>query len=184
MSYERDRKWSDAFMPEIKAILGMHIIGEAPYEEDAHRNTDLIVLKMEAIRIAVRMRTYKNFEKYPNDFTIRVSRGSGNETEMMKIMKGFGNLMFYGFEDQNGRHVGRWTIIDLDVFRGAVWDRQLRTKEVPGFLRTNPDGSSDFRVFRFAEFPPTLIRAQGDGFPQFSRPTAKAIELTHADIPF
>lgn len=184
MSYERDRKWSDGFMPEIKAILGMHIIGEAPYEEDAHRNTDLIVLKMEAIRIAVRMRTYKNFEKYPNDFTIRVGRDSGNETEMRKIMKGFGNLMFYGFEDQDGLRVGHWTIIDLDVFRGTVWDRYLRTKELPGFEKRNTDRSSDFRVFRFAEFPPTLIRAQGDGFPQFSRPTAKAIELTHADIPF
>lgn len=184
MSYERDRKWSDAFMPEIKAILGMHIIGEAPYEEDAHRNTDLIVLKMEAIRIAVRMRTYKNFVKYPNDFTIRVSRGSGNETELKKIIRGFGNLMFYGFEHRDRLRVGRWTLIDLEVFRVTLFETLTRTKEWPGFPRTNPDGSSDFRVFRFAEFPPTLIRAQGDGFPQFSRPTAKAIELTHADIPF
>lgn len=184
MSYERDRKWADSFMSEIKAILGMHIIGEAPFEEDAHRNTDLIVLKMEAIRVAVRMRTYQNYEKYPDDFTVRVSRGSGNETELRKIMKGFGNLMFYGFEDSDQRHVGRWTLIDLDVFRGSVWDSYLRTKKIPGFEKKNTDGSSDFRVFRLAEFPPTLIRAQGHGFPQFVRSVAKPVEATYIDIPF
>lgn len=184
MTWQRDKAWADRFMPEIKAILGMHIIGEAPYEEDAHRNTDLIVLKMEAVRIAVRMRTYKYFVQYPDDFTIRVNRGSGMETELKKIMKGFGNLMFYGFEHEDRQHVGRWTLIDLDVFRGEVWDKQLRTKEFPGTEQRNFDRSSAFRAFNLNEFPPTLIRAQGYGLPHFSRPIVKATEPTCADIPF
>lgn len=41
---------------EIKSVLGMRLIGEPPIEEDRERNTDLIVLKMEAVRVGCRIR--------------------------------------------------------------------------------------------------------------------------------
>lgn len=186
MIWQTEKQWADAFMPEIKAILGMHIIGEAPREEDAERNTDLIVLKMEPIRIAVRMRRKHHalIPQYLEEFTIRCHLASGAKTELRKIMEGFGHLMFYGFEHQDGGRLGRWTLIDLNVFRVTLFETLTRTKKLPGFVKPNRDGSSDFRVFRYADFPREMIRTKGNGFPQFSRPTAKAIELTYADIPF
>ena len=60
-NWENDKRWSDKFLPEIKMILGLHLIGEPPIEEDCERNTDLIVLKMEPVRIACRIRKYKYF---------------------------------------------------------------------------------------------------------------------------
>jgi len=48
-----DKAWSDQYMPAIKRILGEHLIGAAPQEDDQERNTDLIVLRMEAVRLVV-----------------------------------------------------------------------------------------------------------------------------------
>lgn len=69
-NWEINKQWSDRFLPEIKMILGLHLIGEPPIEEDCERNTDLIVLKMEAVRIACRVRRYDYFRRYPNDIRI------------------------------------------------------------------------------------------------------------------
>ena len=42
-NWKNDKRWSDRFLPEIKGIIGTHLITEPPYEEDAERNTDLMV---------------------------------------------------------------------------------------------------------------------------------------------
>ena len=85
MSWQADKRWADVFMPEIKAILGMHLLGEASLEEDTERATDLIVLRMEAVRIGVRMRkkSYGANQNYLGEFTIRSGRGSGTKTELL-----------------------------------------------------------------------------------------------------
>jgi hypothetical protein len=186
-NWKDSKAWADSFMPEIKAILGIHIIGEAPYEEDAERATDLIVLRMEPVRIAVRMRTAEKARpSYLNEFTIRYSLASGRKTELAKILAGFGNYLFYGFEDPKTGNLGRWTLIDLSVFREEFCRKlyQCKPPDMPGKLFQNRDELTSFRVFRYQDYPAEMIRAQGDGFPQFSRPTAKAIDLTYADFPF
>jgi hypothetical protein len=53
--WRTDKALADRFMPEIKQILSEHLIKDAPVEEDAERNTDLIVLGMKNIRVAVRV---------------------------------------------------------------------------------------------------------------------------------
>lgn len=90
-SWKTDKRWSDRFLPEIKAIIGTHLITEPPFEEDAERNTDLMVLRLDAIRIGCRVRKFKFSDTYPDEFTIRTVRPSGAQTELGKIIEGWGD---------------------------------------------------------------------------------------------
>jgi hypothetical protein len=69
-SFAEDKSWSDSYIAQIKPILGTLLIGPAPYEEDSERNTDLIVLRMDSVRIACRIRAEEYLERYPNDFLL------------------------------------------------------------------------------------------------------------------
>jgi hypothetical protein len=158
--FEKDKNWSDKFIPTIKLILGYYLIGEASKEEDCERNTDLIVLKMEAVRIACRIRKHTYLE-YSNEFTIRTSRPSGAKTELAKIMEKFGDYLFYGFELKDTKKLSTWALIDLTVFRREVYNYMLaHSGQLPGKNRSNSDGSSDFRAFKFTDFPPELIKGR------------------------
>lgn len=149
-SWRDDKVISDKFLPEIKRILGEHLIGEPPVEEDAERNTDLIVLGLEAVRIACRVRSHQYLLSFPFDFTIRTSRPKGTKTELTKIVEGWGRYFFYGFSDPVGDKLAKWFIGDLNVFR--LWFlRQLciSNGKMPGLLRKNNDNSSDFIAFDY-----------------------------------
>ena len=61
-NWKNDKRWSDRFLPEIKGIIGTHLITEPPYEEDAERNTDLMVLRLDAIRIGAEFAS-SNFQR-------------------------------------------------------------------------------------------------------------------------
>jgi hypothetical protein len=157
-----DKAWSDRFLVEIKRILGEHLIGAAPQEEDAERNTDLIVLRMDAVRIACRIRHYQYLMKYGEGFTIRTARPSGAKTELAKIVEGWGRYMFYGFANEDESALGIWTLMDLNVFR--LWFNGSIVKNagvIPGEERPNKDGSSTFRGFKYAKMPNGLIVARG-----------------------
>src|SRR5439155_22782776 len=110
--------------PEIKAHLGVSLIGPAPVEDDQCRNTDLVVLKMDGLRIACRMRRENaylhrdrsgNYE-YRGQFTIRCGRPNGTKTELSKIIEGWGDYFFYGFGGEHGVLLD-WHLLDLKVFR-------------------------------------------------------------------
>lgn len=163
MTWQADKRWSDRFLFEIKGILGQHLIGEPPQEEDAERNTDLIVLRMEAVRIGCRVRRHEFLAKYPGEFTIRASRPSGNKTELAKIIEGWGNYFFYGFCDEAEEALAAWTLLDLNAFR--LW-HSCRLVALggnrPGSTRRNRDGSSGFYVFRWADMPPGSIVASNE----------------------
>jgi len=146
--WKKDKQWADRFMPEIKGILGLYLIGEAPYEEDATRNTDLIVLRMEAVRIGVRVRKTYYEKEYPYEFTIRTSRPSGAKTELTKMVEGWGQYFFYGFSDTAGQRLSSWCLLDMNKFR--LWlNRHLfhNGGKMPGIAKSNGDKSSDFRAF-------------------------------------
>ena len=157
--WQRDKKWADKFLPEIKSILGRYLIGEAPREEDAEHNTDLIVLKMDAVRIGCRMRKYDYLIMYGDEFTIRSGRPSGMKTELTKIIEGWGDYFFYGFSDADETQIARWTLADMKVFR--LWyNRKLaraKSMSFPGIKKDNSDGSSSFVAFRWADFPDDFI---------------------------
>lgn len=149
-----DKQWSDQFLPEVKQILGLHLIGEAPIEEDQERNTDLIVLRLDAVRVGCRIRRADPYlQLYPDEFTIRTSRPRGTKTELAKIIEGWGDFFFYGFGGDNGA-LARWGLGDLRVFRLWFNSQLVRNNgRVPGQEKRNGDGSSEFRAFRWRELP-------------------------------
>lgn len=157
-----DKKWSDKFLPEIKQIIGEHLITEPPEEEDIEHNTDLIVLGFDSIRVGCRIRKYEYFSKYPNDFTIRSERPkNGKRTELSKIIEGWGDYFFYGFSDQAEIHILYWRIISLNKFR--LWfNRELfkNKGELPGYSKNNADSSSNFIAFDISKMPNEIIFKQ------------------------
>lgn len=151
-NFKTDIDWTEQFLPQIKSILGVYLISKPPIEEDMERNTDLIVLKMDAVRIACRIRRHKYVEKYGHQFTVREGRPSGTKTELPKIIEGWGNYFFYGFSDEAEFQLCSWILCDLNVFR--LWfNRSLAKGCLPGNQMKNKDNSSWFRAFNVSDLP-------------------------------
>jgi hypothetical protein len=148
MTWQADKTWSDRFLPEIKSILGTVLIDVAEPTDDALRNTDLITLTMRGgLRIACRVRKHRYLATYADEFTIRCSRPSGTETEIDKLLAGWGDYLFYGFADAQEVTLAAWFIGDLQIFREwFAWYRRTY-HDWPGEMRRNHDGSSNFMVF-------------------------------------
>lgn len=159
MGWQEDKQKSDVYIPEIKAILGVHLIGPAPEEEDQQRNTDLIVLKMEAVRIACRIRKAAYYDRYSGEFTLRCSRPNGHKTEFRKVVEGWGDYLFYGFGNENGTKLKAWRLADLNVFRWWILCA-LKKGEEPYTRQSNHDGSSDFFAYKWHDLPERFIVAQ------------------------
>lgn len=141
-------------MRQMKRICGEYLTAEADFDEDARHNTDLIVLGMQPYRVACRVRRYDKYRsKYGDEFTIRASRPSGAQTELAKILGGWGDYMLYGFGRDKNWTFAPWTLADLDVFR-RCWASGM------GQRNPNIDGSSDFLAFRWDEFPPEFVVAK------------------------
>lgn len=157
--FDHDFDWQRALLPQIKRILAEHLVDEAPAEEDAFHNTDLIVLRMKAIRIACRLRRYDYLHRYPDEFTIRSSRPrTGNETELPKVLRGWGDYIFYGFATPACDDLAAWLLGDLGEFR--LWHhRYLSTNggRQPGTEQRNGDASSTFRAYRIGDLPPAFV---------------------------
>ena len=159
MSWQADKRWSDKYLTQIKRILGEYLISEPPIEEDAQRNTDLMVLRLDAVRVGCRVRKDEDCKGYYGEFTIRTKRPNGTKTELAKIIEGWGDYFFYGFGAENG-NLTRWTLADMNVFR--IWhSRYLATHcgKTPGMLKSNHDGSSSFTIFRWDDLPPEFVVA-------------------------
>lgn len=160
MSWQDQKRWSDRFLPEIKSILGMHLMAEPPREEDAERNTDLMVLRMDAVRIGCRVRKYKYLDRYADEFTIRAQSKFGNKTEITKIIEGWGDYFFYGFCDAQEKKLSQWALCDLKVFR--LWfgreTYRLPGKAMPGVTMPNADGTK-LQAFKFSDLPPEFVIA-------------------------
>jgi hypothetical protein len=156
--WEELKAWSDKYLPEIKRHIGEHLISEPKdIAEDSTHNTDLVVLELQAIRIACRVRKDEYRKKYGNQFTIRSSVPSGNKTELTKIIEGWGDYFFYGFADDS--NLTQWLIGDLKAFRlwfnRELW--KLDKGQMPGIEQRNSDGSSYFRAFEKNVIPGFII---------------------------
>lgn len=155
-----DFQWGRKFLAEIKQILGLHLIGEAPAAEDEQHNTDLIVLRLDAVRIACRVRRDGYRARYGHQFTVRSSRPSGTKTELAKVIEGWGDYIFYGFGEDRTARLTAWMLGDLRVFR--LWfmheTARMRPHEIPGEAGFNPDATR-FRAFDYARLPVEFIVA-------------------------
>lgn len=162
--FDNDFDWQRALLPEVKRACAAHLICEAPPEEDMKHNTDLIVLKMDTVRIAVRLRRhqYLHQRNYANEFTIRATRPrSGADTELGKVISGWGDYNFYGFASADGKSLAAWVLGDLKVFR--LWvNRHMfaNAGKMPGTSKLNSDGSSEFYAFTIDDLPPEFVVAR------------------------
>lgn len=159
-SVTKDFGWQRNYLPAMKRIIGENLVGEAPSLDDQERNTDLIVLRLEAVRIACRVRRYEQI-RYASEFTIRASRPSGADTELAKLISGWGNYILYGFAEAEGCELAAWVLGDLNVFRlwRARYAQQYAGKE-PGMAQRNHDGSSAFRAYRIDSLPAAFVVAR------------------------
>lgn len=147
-----DKRWADQFTLSVTSVLGQVFIQPASAEEDARHNTDYVVFNLDRVRVACRIRRPEQL-RFHRDFTIRCRRPSGATTELAKVLSGWGDYLFYGFSTQSG-DLGVWRIGDLSVFR--LWFHRecvRRNGAPPGWLKSNDDGSSDFRVYLWDGIP-------------------------------
>lgn len=151
MGYEVDRRWSDAFIPAIKKIVGPLLLEESSFEVDTKQAADLVILNARDKTIAARVRRTGYADRYPYEFTIRAKRDTGAKTELEKIVDGFGDWMFYGHADKNGVDVSRWMVIDLSGLRAAL----IRQK-APYQKQSNGDGTH-FIAFDIRKLPESCL---------------------------
>lgn len=155
--YLTDRQWSDKYIPELTHIAAPFLITPAPDVEDMLRNTDLIVLGANGSRVACRVRRYKYLIDYPYDITIRSGRASGAETELTKIIRGFGRYFIYAFASEDESRLCAWRIIDLGEFRLWFFRQVLKDGSMPGIPQKNGDGSTAFHAFDTRDMPTDTV---------------------------
>jgi hypothetical protein len=119
---ERDITWQAPYMREAISIVGRelapHLFTVAPPEPDLEENTDLLVLRARDIRVACRMRRKELYWlSYPFDVTFRATRTNGAQTEMEKMMAGWGHAFLYGFV---GNGIEYWSLLSLNKLRGFL----------------------------------------------------------------
>jgi hypothetical protein len=157
-SYEKDRTWSDQFLPQVRLIVGPLLLMPSDDIKDMREATDLIVLHAKDMRIAVRLRRQGYAGKYPGEFTIRYSRDSGADTELKKIVEGWGDWFFYGHTEND--LIVEWVLIDLHKLR-AVFIRKPDVLRNPDNIisgkRSNNDGTH-FIFFNAKKIPEIIIR--------------------------
>jgi hypothetical protein len=157
--YSEDREAVDTFETQIKRVCGEIFIKTASKKIDCEEATDLIVMELEPIRIACRLRNLYYYEKYPFDFTVRFTRPSGNKSEYEKIMDGWCDYNFYGFHSDNT--IISWFIGDLNVFRKELTNEAIGESNISYTKSYNKDNSSTFLAFDRRTFPKEFIIASG-----------------------
>ena len=160
--WKKGKEWSDRFIPEIKQICELHLTGGAPVEEasieeDQKRHTDLIVLKMESLRIACRVRDTKFYIQYPDEITIRSIVPSGAKTELQKVIEGWGDYMFYGFSNEDETELCAWKLCDLNVFRLWLSKESRKYKSSRWNVDIDNNDGTFFRAYNTNVLPGNFI---------------------------
>lgn len=150
--YINQRAQADRHNVQIIGIMQKWMgitIEVAPDEEDRLNNTDLITETGK--RIACRVRLHEYWQAFNRQITIRHSNRSGVETELHKIVKGYGDFMFYGFESVAGNLVENWIILDLQLFRNYLHGMVAPT------VKVNKDGKNSLAAFNLDAMPAGLV---------------------------
>ncbi|REG46062.1 hypothetical protein EQ718_21620 (plasmid) [Paracoccus versutus] len=159
-AYSINRHWSDRFIPEIRRIVGAHLLRVAPEYLDTRHATDLLMLDGRDMRIAARVRRHGYAGRYPYGFTIRSRLPSGNPTELAKIVNGEGDWLFYGHADAGETGFDLWWLLDLRAFRAGLIRHASNGYPISSGDRMNMDGTC-FKWFDIRSFPrePPLVLA-------------------------
>lgn len=146
--YQSDRAIEDKFSKTIKAILGNQFFVK-DVEADLRQGTDFLTYNIKPFRVAVRLRRFPIYLKYPDDFTIRWSRPSGVKTEIHKINEGLVDYLLYGFIDEKETKIIKYFIGCLSVFRNS------NIKPISIISNNPPD--SCLAVYKKSQLPISFI---------------------------
>jgi hypothetical protein len=160
--YLINRHFGDKKMESVISVLSKYF-GEdfqvASEYQDTKEATDLI--SESGKRIAVRIRHAQYFPVFGDEFTIRTKTSQGKASEWQKIIKGYGDYLFYAFMDDEEATITHYTLIDLHEFRWWIFSHMATNKgKAPGIFRTNCDGTN-FRAFNLADLSDEIIEASG-----------------------
>lgn len=163
-TYAVNREWSDQFIPHIKRIVGFHLLQVTPHEIDCKQATDLMVFTARDLRIAARVRRPGFAERYPFQFTLRASQPSGAETELSKMINGWGDWLFYGHSTDDERAISLFWILDLNAFRAALIRRHQAA--IRSGVKPNNDGTTFrwFDITSFPDAPPLVVATNHQGY--------------------
>ena len=132
---------TDAYIDEIKGILGKLFINVSSAQEDACDGFDLEVKS--SARFAVRLRSSKYLKSYPNDITFRKHVATnGFDCEYRKIFEqGMCDFLFYGFMGEE--KLLAWAVVDLSVLRKLLLEKdEVGDFKVDQKTRYNNDNTS------------------------------------------
>ena len=147
--YEKSRVWSDRFIPEIRQIVGPHLLEVAPLEVDTQEATDLIVFKARDLRVAARVRKHGLQGDFLWQFTMRSKVRSGSKTELEKIIDGWGDLMLYAHAAKDENSIERWFLIDLAAWRAQrIMDSLHDDRRIVRGDKENGDGTATPHIMR------------------------------------
>ena len=136
---------------QIKMILAEQFI-DKDVELDKKKGIDFLIFNVNPFKVGVRLRRYEYYKnnEYRNQFTIRWTRPTGNETEIDKIRKGYVDYILYGFVDSSEENIIQYFIGNLEIFR--------KNEPNPIYTPTNHDKrKSQLAVYALKQFPPNFI---------------------------
>ena len=163
------------FYSDIKVILGTYLICEAPITEDTKHNTDFSVFNLQNVRVACRIRRKDKYAKYGDEFTIRYKTFYGKETELDKIIMGWGDYLLYGFGDDVNRKIIAWKLGDLKVFRKEINQQLVRNSgKYDASYMKNIGSDSEFLAFKWNKFPSVFVVAED--------PVSSALNVNNIDV--
>ena len=109
---------------------------------------------------------YKRYALIVNSFEFcRAYRlygtSAGTETELQKILSGWGDYILYAVSDRSGQDFFSWFLGDLNVFRDYWTWYEKRYKFPPGILKRTKDRKTAFYVVKLEDLPKQFIIARG-----------------------
>lgn len=150
VGYKKDIKLEKKFSEQIKSILGNYFFSQnVEYDQKYATDFAIFTIPNREIRVGIRLRRYKYFLKYSEQFTIRWERPSGVNTEIHKIRKGLVNYILYGFINEEENDIIQYFIGNLDVFRSY--------ESKPVRIYDNIPFDSKLAVYNISQFPSEFI---------------------------
>ncbi len=135
-----DKYWADLHLAEIERVIREQArqiikVNVSSSEKDRKFATDYEI-KVVGGDVACRIRKWAYWHQY-GDLTLRYTRPNGQETEVAKIMRGYGDWYLYAWARPDATF-GAWVFVDL---------HRLRKTSLIGAadIQCNWDGSSQFK---------------------------------------
>ena len=158
------RSGGDKYRDQVIALLSEkgYQVSDSTYRQDMKEASDLL---LNGEGCAMRIRSEKALQRWPDEFTIRASRPDAGlaagmrmpDTEFQKIMDGHAKYAVYGFTDSTDQVV-LMRLLDLDVFRDSI---MRDTERYDRDMRFGVDGVG-YLVFNIREFPASLVQQTWD----------------------